>query len=53
MVLGPEWVKSVTEGLDRLEELKKFFQENGPEHPKYDEHLDEYFELHEYLYSLM
>ncbi len=53
MVLGPEWVVRVSEALDRLEELKGFFQENTQDHPKYDEHLDEYFELHEYLYSLM
>ena len=53
MALGPGWVARVSEAIDRLEELKKFFQENDSEHPKYDQHLDEYFELHEYLYSLM
>lgn len=51
--LGPEWVVRVSEAIDRLDKLKEFFKENGAEHPKYDEFLEEYFQLHEYLYSLM
>lgn len=51
--MEPGWVFKLMEALDRMEVLKAYFQENDEKHPKYDEYLEEYFELHEYLYSLM